>query len=312
MTSRIYNYNRSLDDEDEITDYWNTKLSDIDKKLGKHNEKIVSRYCSELYNNYRLRKIFRRASRDGLYVSGLTKLDGNCLFNSLEKSNFFSNVDGKTIRKCTVMLFHLFGDMLITDLTLKETFTMTNEIRHVYCETNEKLYIYTYYTMCCDMNEETSWSRLPVQLILHVLSLFFRINFRIYHDNGTILQIYNDNGVVNAVYDKPLFCEDRDFVINIGLMGEYHYVPLDWKTIGDGPEKYCLQYDTYTNKYNKLAEKLSDMLGLYEGYDNEKLDNSNDSNDSNDNDNNDNNDNDNNDNDNNDNNNMNFNNFVHY
>ena len=247
---RFYNYKSTIN-----KDYWNEQLKNIGQKLTNKDVKLFRSVRNERDDNESLEKIFIKAYTDGLYIPCLTKLKGDCMFESIEHTGLCANHE--VFRKSIALLFYLFGDSKIisNELTLKELFDQINEIEYVYCYNEHRLYKYTYYTMCSDMYASGSWSRLPTELILTIISLFFKVRFNIYHDNGFINKIC-DNDV-----DKTLLPEDVSANIYLGLLGEYHYVPLIKRPpIG---EFKCPKYDVAMRKFHKWAREKADLIGLY-------------------------------------------------
>jgi hypothetical protein len=162
------------------------------------------------------------------------------MFESIQHSGFCK--DREEFRKSVAILFFLFGDCKVIsayDEPLKEVFAFFNEIEYVYCHDTDILYKYSYYTMCSDMFTSGSWSRLPTELVMTVISAFFKVRFHIYHDNGHI------DKICDIKVDNEISLDDHDSNIYLALIGENHYVPLVHipETIDDNESLKCPIYD---------------------------------------------------------------------
>jgi len=115
------------------------------------------------------------------------------------------------------------------DISLKEMFEFTNDIEVVYSvfknkQTDEKtikFYKYTYDTMCKDLSNLYSWSKLPTEIIMRLMSYLFNIEFVILHNNNghfTTVNVYSEVPEENRPPMQKIF---------LGLLGESHYVPID-------------------------------------------------------------------------------------
>ena len=99
--------------------------------------------------------------------------------------------------------------------------------------------------MCQDLGNLECWSRLPMQLILLVISYLYKSKIIIMHSNTghhTDINAYNNNNLP-AIY--------------LGLLGESHYVPID--TLNDDETAdniyYTDAYENFVNWQKKLEEK---------------------------------------------------------
>ena len=263
---RVYTYKLTINEE-----YWTNQLRKINKKLTYKDKKLLRSVKNEKQNNDSIARIHAKALTHGLYVSSLTDLVGDCMFESIEKTGFCE--DRTEFRKMMCFIFFLFGDCKVItgfDDTLKNIFNMRNEIEYVYCHINRRLYKYTYYTMCTDMYTEGSWSRLSTEVLLTVISSFFKVRIHIYHDNGHIAKI------CDASLNDTLPMDDPSCNIYLGLIGEHHYVPL--VQIPHGIDKStikCPKYSIKLKRFIEWANNKSDHIGLY--IDNDDTDSDNDS-----------------------------------
>jgi hypothetical protein len=284
---REYYYRSTANEE-----YWNEAHKSNNKRLTKRDKKFLRSVRNENGNNKSMAKIHANALKDGLYIPCLTELVGDCMFESIEHTGFCK--DRNELRKSVAILFYLFGNCKIISSyidegkTLKDIFELFNDIEYVYCYNTNLLYKYTYYTMCSDMYNSGSWSRLPTELILTVLSVFFKVRFHIYHDNGHIDKIC-DNGIINKVIEneehetleEQLVPEDQaipeGYVIQsdddksniyLALIGENHYVPLiripaEIISTNKADTLKCPKYDIQAKKFRVWAQNKADKLGLY-------------------------------------------------
>jgi len=274
LSGRMYNYKLTVKKE-----YWSDQLQTIKKRLTPKDLKILKDAKHEKQDNETITRIYENAMMYDLYIPSLTELVGDCMFESIEKTGLCE--DRNSFRQCVAFLFYLFGDcrvftrydpkqQIITESeeTLKEFFGYQNEIEYVYCNINKKLYSYTYSTMCADMFEEGSWSRLPTQLVLMVISVFFKVRFHIHHDNGYVQTI------CDVILDITLPFDDPTCNIHLGLMGEYHYIPLIPIPLDlDRSNIKCPRYTAKTKKFIKWADSKADQIGLYTDYESGSDDN---------------------------------------
>jgi hypothetical protein len=249
---KIYNYKNNVN-----VNYWNTHLQKLDRKLTKKEKKLLKRVKNEHDDNKAIASIYQKALSKGMYVSDLTDLDGDCLFEAIELTGF--HPDKHLLRRSIATIFFLFGDCKCVipgfdDYTLKQIYTMYNDIEYVYCHNKKKLYKYSYMTMCSDMFTDGSWSRLVTELVLRVICNIFKVKIHIFHDNGHIQEICDDSIDVDE--------NDDSSNIYLGLIGEHHYVPIKHK-VGREDETICPQYIGQYKKFKKWACKISDRIGLY-------------------------------------------------
>jgi len=256
---RVYNYKLTINHE-----YWANQLKSIGKRLTKKEKKLLKSVKSEKEFNEAMARIQAKAVTNGLYINRLTELVGDCMFESIQHSGFCK--DREEFRKSIAILFFLFGDCKVIsayDESLKEVFAFFNEIEYVYCHDTDILYKYSYYTMCSDMFTSGSWSRLPTELVMTVISAFFKVRFHIYHDNGHI------DKICDIKVDNEISLDDHDSNIYLALIGENHYVPLVRipETINDNETLKCPKYDVELKKFHQWAREKADLIGLYDDQD---------------------------------------------
>lgn len=246
---RTYTYQSTLN-----IDYWSTVLKQLRRRLTKKDRKIIRSTRYEKKDNESMEKILKRAIGNGLHIPCLTGLVGDCMFESIKHTGFCD--DHTELRKIVATIFFMFGDCKILanqDESLKTLFSFYNDIEYVYCYKKNRLYRYTYYTMCSDMYTSGSWSRLPTEIILRVMSVFFKVRFNIYHDNGAI----------DKICDEAVEKNCNDIIdINLALIGENHYVPLT-PFKGDPKKIRCPKYTTRLKVFHRWARQIADEAGLY-------------------------------------------------
>ncbi|VBB17830.1 hypothetical protein YASMINEVIRUS_293 [Yasminevirus sp. GU-2018] len=264
--TRVYNYKLTVNEA-----YWTAQLKKVGKALTKKDRKLLRSVKYEKQDNESMARIQTKALTNGLYIPCLTDLVGDCMFESIEKTGFCE--DRKEFRRSVALLMFLFGECNVIktyNASLKSTFESFNDIEYVYCHNSKRLYKYTYYTMCSDMFSDGSWSRLPTEIILTVISIFFKVRINIYHDNGHV------NKICDPDLDKTLDVNDPQSNINIALIGENHYVPLAPVPHKDIASLKCPKYKVQLTKFLKWAREKADMVGLYEDDDDDSSDSSND------------------------------------
>lgn len=211
--------------------YLNRKLTNKEKILLRNTE------C-EMDINKDIMNLAINLKNDKLYIPCLSISDGNCLYESLNYHLKENNLLDIRINISNFMkLFKNYKNLFINqDLTLNDMFTFQNEIPYLLDKTTDILYDYTYDVMCSDLQCDGSWHRLPVELILMCVSYLYDIKIIICHDNGFMHDICTSENINNNIY--------------IGLLGEFHYIPLDIKKDEDP--------DDITDNvpiYNKFIDK---------------------------------------------------------
>ena len=235
------------------TKYWEVILNSIGREFTQDDHQIIKRTICEKDDNNKIKQIHELALKNNLCVVQLSSQDGNCLFDSLEKSGIGMNA--LELRQMISRIFYLFADLpnLIptNPMTLRELFNNVNDIEYVFSNETNLLYRYNYDMFCLDLYEEGNWSRLPTELLLMVISYFMDIQIHIYHDNQHI-------NLINL--------SDSNKVICVGLIDESHYIPINAinlinlidPNIQNFPKyKYCLK------EFHQWAREIADEAGLY-------------------------------------------------
>lgn len=190
----------------------------LGRRLSLQEMKLLRDVKYEMYMNQMLNGLHEMSHEKNLFVSALTGLYGNCMFESLNYHKIGDDV--KSLRQALSYFLYQFQDypniFPMQPTTLKEIFTWGNEIEHVVCPQNEKFYKYTYNVMCQDLADDCSWTKIPTQLILMVISLLFEVEIVIVSnlsDWENKINVWNEEKKVKTIW--------------IGHLGEHHYLPLD-------------------------------------------------------------------------------------
>ena len=194
----------------------------LERELTQQECFILGHAHSEKLFNARIDSLEANAKEKNLYIPELTKLHGNCLFESLMYYKLFDDHD--EFRKDLAYFMYMFGDYKNffpgQQESLKELFTLTNEVEYVYANKTDMFYKYTYSTMCIDLFTEFSWTRLPTELIMMVISYIFNIKIHTV-SNATD---HNKNNYVSEICCAAN--KDKIMDVYLGHIGEVHYVPL--------------------------------------------------------------------------------------
>jgi hypothetical protein len=178
---------------------------------------IIENAKSEKSFNGELEQLHDVAVKKNLCVPFLTNMHGDCLFESLVYYKLFDSVE--TLRKSISYLMYIFKDYeyFFPEIkeSLAETFPNINEIEHVFCSTDKTLYKYTYDVMCQDFASNNSWTRLPTQMVMMVISHLFNVQFIIISNLSTYEHVIDTNS--QNIEPKKIY---------LGHIGESHYVPL--------------------------------------------------------------------------------------
>jgi hypothetical protein len=222
--------------------YWESILG---RRLKDNEKRKFKNVKHEKAMNKVIENVYFLALKDGLYIPELTEKDGNCLFSSLCYHKLADNIH--TLKRGLSNMMFLFKDMknIIPgeDMSLVELFSNWNEAKFVFCNKEEKLYKYTYDTMCMDLLSDDGWQRISTELLLRVMSIILNVKFTIYYNTGYKTQIFysdKENAKTQHVY--------------LALLGESHYLPLD-KISGETiPE--CLEYTDCRDEFIKWGKNI--------------------------------------------------------
>ena len=133
--------------------------------------------------------------------------------------------------------------------SLKDIFINSNDIISVFDKNEEKSYKYNYDMMLVDLYSKHSWSRLPTELILMVISRIYKIQILIYHNNSTYVS--KVNVWENCDYISPT-------IIRLGQLNEEHYVPITQITSSSSFDiiNKKIKYVKAKNRFHKWAREL--------------------------------------------------------
>lgn len=187
--------------------------------------------------------------RDGtLYIPKLTSNVGNCLFESLEILGYG---DAEQIRKnvSAVMTLCARDESFFPYIhqSLRNIFTNSNDIATVLDKDTEICYKYNYDMMLVDLYSNHSWSRLPTELILMVISRIYKIEILISHNNTQYIT------KINVWDDMPIVAS-----IRLGQLNEEHYVPIKQITDATSADMVNkkIKYVKAKNRFHKWAREL--------------------------------------------------------
>ena len=217
----------------------------VDRNLTKSEKKLIQNYNTECYYNQHLEYLHDVCNTKGLYVYRLTVPDGNCMFESLVELGYGESIRGLRQFISFIMyhasdIKHFFADK---DESLRELFNVYNEVQHVFCEEEQKIYEYTYEVMCYDLASDNSWNNLPTELILLVISKIFDIEI-------VILNNQSD-------WEHTICYGEPNFTIYLGHLDELHYVPLDILSEEHHPRIY---YDEYNEVFQQWCGKIKNEV----------------------------------------------------
>lgn len=217
----------------------------LQRKPTRDEERILHNVSSEKHMNEMLHELYKKCKTENLYVPRLTNLIGDCMFESLLYHKIGEDVE--SLRKGLAIILNIFKDkkdFLPNGLTFSEMFF--NEIEFVGCWQNDvqKFYKYTYNIMCQDLSNKHSWSRLPAEFILRVISFLYKLKIVI------VMGSSETNPVINSyenVEDPPEL-----ETIHLGLLDEFHYVPVN--VLDDNESSEELVYVEAYTEFIKWAQ----------------------------------------------------------
>jgi hypothetical protein len=247
---------------DDLFDFPKTTSEDkwknyLERQLTYEEKYIIDSLKSEAHFNNHMRSMYALCKQRNMYVPALTLMDGNCLFNSLTYHNIGTN--GVTLRKGLATIMLIFGDTVnflpnFPGMTLRQIFDMYDADKfyvakdeyYVVDGKKEKFtqhFKYTYDVMCQDLSNDGSWSKLPVQLILLVISYMYKVNIEVISSKD---YVYNVD-----VYDKTNQLTRTVYLANIN---DLHYVPIRVHNQNDKRDE--LYYQDATYKFAQWAQSM--------------------------------------------------------
>lgn len=167
------------------------------------------------------RGLKRNLRKQGLRIATEVPNDGNCFFHSMVHLGYGDSA--RTLRIALANVMFMLGTVKGVfsnqpNVSLRDLFSMCNEISTVYdVRKRWRLRAYTYTRMCRDMRTSGSWMRLPMNLMMHVLSWLFNAEFIITTSTRgqPPLRIVWNDARTSYVH-----------TIRLGKLGELHYLPL--------------------------------------------------------------------------------------
>lgn len=248
-------------------EHWETFLG---RELTTKELFIIDSYRMERVFNDKITNLYNISREKRLYNPLLTDLYGNCLFESLKyyslpnsytnteinRDNLFKICDDEDkLRKGLAEIMFMFRDYKNffpnQEDSLMDIFAMGNDIDTVLCKDDGLVYKYTYDIMCDDLASDFSWTRLPTQLILMVLSKLLNIKIIIISDTSEYQHEIN-------------MCEvdcDNNRTIYLGHIGESHYIPLDVRK-GEPNEDICMKYNDSKIKFYRWARTMAKIKNM--------------------------------------------------
>lgn len=223
----------------------------LERKLTKKEKELIDNTENEYTINKSIFNLIKKIQKYDIYIPKLSLIDGNCLFDSI--CYHLKETTPIELRKLIANFMKIYknykGVFQFIESSLNEMFEFQNDIQYLHDKKNDIVYKYTFDIMCSDLECDSSWVRLPTELILMCISYIFDINIKIYHDNGHISEICSVENTVENKIDN----------IYIGLLGESHYIPLNIKKDND-PDNICniiYIYNNYIDDYIRWCKKVT-------------------------------------------------------
>ncbi len=217
----------------------------LGRKLDITEKKLLHNASQEVQLNKYIYNLIKNIKDKNLYIPTLSSSDGNCLYDSI----CYKLKDNKPndIRKMIsdfMKLYKKYPNIFSSqEMTLEDMFICQNEIDYVYDKNTNKIYKYTYDIMCADLACNNSWQRLPIELILMCISFLYDVKIVICHNNGYMHDINVADNITDTIY--------------LGLLGEFHYIPLEIKKNYDADDitDYIKIYNTYMDSFHDWIKK---------------------------------------------------------
>ncbi len=202
----------------------------LGRRLSRKEFGIIHSVIQEKEFNNKMKDLYNICEKKRLYIPELTKLRGDCLFESLNYHGIGDNVEDLRNSLATVMYLYKDHKNLFPsqEETLQELFTAMNDIKYVVKrnyhndhDDNPEFYKYSYNIMCQDIATCRSWDLLPTQLILMVVSLFYKVEICVINDSSEWVNTIN-------VFEECDGNIKKDVKrIYVGHLSESHYLPVD-------------------------------------------------------------------------------------
>lgn len=219
----------------------------LKRKLTKKEKELIENTKEEYLMNKSIFNLVKEIQKYNIYVPKLSVTDGNCLFDSI--CYHLEEITPSKLRELIANFMRIYKNykklFKFNELSLNEMFEFQNEIQYLHDKKNDIVYKYTFDIMCSDLECDSSWKRLPTELILMCISYIFDIKIKIYHNNGHISEICSIDNPIKDIY--------------IGLLDESHYIPLNIKKDTD-PDNICniiYIYNNYIDNYIRWCKKVT-------------------------------------------------------
>lgn len=202
----------------------------LGRRLSRREFSIIHGVMQEKEFNDRMRDLYDICEKKKLYIPELTRLRGDCLFESLNYHGIGNDVEDLRNSLATIMYLYKDHKNLFPsqETTLQELFTSMNDIEYVvkrdyhYDHDNgPEFYKYSYNIMCQDVATCRSWDLLPTQLILMVISLIYKVEICVVNDSSEWVNTIN----VFEECDEDIKKDVKR--IYVGHLSESHYLPVD-------------------------------------------------------------------------------------
>jgi hypothetical protein len=168
-----------------------------------------------------IKRLCKTIHAEGYQIKEHVPYDGNCFFRSLVKLGIGETMG--SLRRGLACLLYQFGDYKgifpnQPDTSLKELFSVFNEVHWVYDEDEQCVTRYNYDTMCADVYSAGAWDRLPMQQLMLFISRIYDLEIVIYNSRSKLSR--------RIVWDES---EDRQYNnrVVLGQLSETHYLPLE-------------------------------------------------------------------------------------
>lgn len=241
---KIYDYVPTSD-----IGYWCRYL---DRELHNNEISLLKKLKTERLINNDIKKLYIKAEQNNMHIPILPYVDGNCLFSCLKYYGICNDIDEFKYELATIMLFFRDKKNFIPgdDRNLKEAIEDTLELHFVVCENTGKMYKYDYNAMCIDLLSNSSWNRLNTEILLMIMSIVLNLKFTIFHSD-------NDHKTIICINENK-----NTFNIYLGLIDEFHYIPLDIKNRDTPNITYkCPKYDDVELLFREWAENMAIKIG---------------------------------------------------
>jgi hypothetical protein len=207
-------------------------MSDSDSdSTSDYNARIKELNKSYKHMNAHLKLLNKNALVDSLAVKCVTKLDGNCIFQSMCNLGYCD--DPVKLRTSVAVMLYRYRNYKgyfksqpnCSPKELFDSFSEDAKRKKVINNGTFKIIDYTYTIMCRDLSCDGSWDRIWVQFVFITLSLMFDVQIRIYQDCA---KQYGPNEDKTQRYDSYEADDKKTYknIANIGYINKCHYVPL--------------------------------------------------------------------------------------